>query len=400
MLSGVFKTTKKDGTEYFRASLSYKDKHISLGSFDTEEAAGAAYAFASSYLRGDTEYLPEEYEEVVGKLFSGEHDISKDGNKRKEKEENSREKSEQVKKLDFDKWIMLLNLKKSGMYCKNPIYLYGKYFVYYLDRTTELKFGADQLFFCMNHKLQKRGGRIFYSDYGMQCGLLSRFGVKNYAVEGKDYIFNNGDSLDFRYGNLVVLNKFNGVTAVMVGGRKKYDVKIHLRSDLKVGRYSDEVKAAIAYNKAADRLEEAVKKRKNERLRHNNTTNVENKMLGKQYENGTNCGIFSAEGECKKDYMRRINRKSVNGSFFGKNDQKNANVLDEKIKNQEILKIQEQNQSSKKSDEICENTHKIRIYNYRRWRRNYIEGLSGKEYVNVYEQIDFSKSFRKFLDRM
>ena len=101
MLSGVFKTTKKDGTEYFRASLSYKDKHISLGSFDTEEAAGAAYAFASSYLRGDTEYLPEEYEEVVGKLFSGEHDISKDGNKRKEKEENSREKSEQVKKVDY-----------------------------------------------------------------------------------------------------------------------------------------------------------------------------------------------------------------------------------------------------------------------------------------------------------
>ncbi|MCR5728502.1 MAG: hypothetical protein K6G24_13685, partial [Lachnospiraceae bacterium] len=195
-------------------------------------------------------------------------------------------------------------------------------------------------------------------------------------------------------------NKFNGVTAVMVGGRKKYDVKIHLRSDLKVGRYSDEIKAAIAYNKAADRLEEAVKRRKNDRLRHSNTTNVENKILGKRHENDTNYGIFGTEGGCNEDYTRRINRKSVNGSLFRKNDQKNAAEPGEKIKNQEVLKIQEQNQSSKKSDENCEKTHKIRIYSYRRWRRNYIEGLSGKEYVNVYEQIDFSKNFRKFLDKM
>ena len=43
MLPGVFSATKKDGTIYYRASLTYKTKHISLGSFPTEELAADAY---------------------------------------------------------------------------------------------------------------------------------------------------------------------------------------------------------------------------------------------------------------------------------------------------------------------------------------------------------------------
>ena len=35
-LPGVYKTNKKDGTLYYRASINYKGKHISLGSFDNE----------------------------------------------------------------------------------------------------------------------------------------------------------------------------------------------------------------------------------------------------------------------------------------------------------------------------------------------------------------------------
>ena len=317
-LIGVFKARKKDGSVYYRASITYKEKHISLGSFSNEGAAGAAYNFAKDYLASEKAYLPEEYEAVL---------TSEGG------------------RLSFDKWVMLLNLKKTGLYCKNPIYLYGKYFVYYLDRDTELKFDADELFFFRNHKLQKRGGHIFYSDYGMQCGLLSRFGVKNFAVCGRDYIFKNGDDLDFRFGNLEILNKYYGVSVKNVSGRNKFFVKIHLRSDLKVGCYDDETVAAIAYNKAADSIEEAIRRRKNSKGAGLNDTLVENKMLGTEGEKHTN---------------------SANLQFVNKLD------LDDKR----------------------------RIDSYRKWKRNYIEKLSKSDYIKIYSTLSFAKSFKRFLGRL
>ena len=42
-LPGAFKAQKKDGTIYYRSSITYKNKHISLGSFKTEEEASGAY---------------------------------------------------------------------------------------------------------------------------------------------------------------------------------------------------------------------------------------------------------------------------------------------------------------------------------------------------------------------
>ena len=322
---GVFKTRKKDGTEYFRTSITYRDKHISLGSFLTEDAAGAVYSFARDYLDGDLEYIPEDYELVI-----------KDVMKNLDAEDDC---------LTFDKWIMLLNLKKSGMYCKNPIYLFGKYFIYYLDRTTELKFDADELFFFRSHKLQKRGGHIFYSDYGMQCGLLARYGVKNHAVLGRDYRFKNGDTFDFRYGNLEIINTFFGVSVKKIQGRKKYFVKIHFRSDIVVGEYDDEITAAIAYNKAADSLEEAVRRRENKIEENAKTTNVENNML------------------------HRIDKKSTicAGSEYSDNSS---------------------------------NNYKRRMMRYRKWKRNYIENLSKREYIHIYETVCFAKSFKRFLEKM
>ena len=326
--SGVFKANKKDGTEYFRASITYKEKHISLGSFSSEKAAGAAYSFARKYLDGDNEYLPEEYEKVICR-----DKISKIDRK------------EPTDRLTFDKWIMLLNLKKTGLYCKNPIYLYGKYFVYYLDRTTELKFDVDQLFFFRNHRLQKRGGHIFYSDYGMQSGLLSRFGVKNFAVLGRDYVFKNGDVYDFRFGNLEIINRFSGVSLEIVQGRKKYFVKIHFRSDLKVGYFDDEITAAIAYNKAADSLEEAVRSRKNSLNSNAKSTNVECKMLSLGEKRTT----ISAKTPLAKRWAT---------------------------------------------------DYKSRKYYYRKWKRNYVEGLSKKDYIRIYERVEMPDSFRRFLEKM
>ena len=36
-LTGVFTAKKKDGTIYFRASLTYRNKHISLGSHENQK---------------------------------------------------------------------------------------------------------------------------------------------------------------------------------------------------------------------------------------------------------------------------------------------------------------------------------------------------------------------------
>ena len=41
-LAGAFKAQLKNGNYYYRSSITYKNKHISLGSYDTEEEAQEA----------------------------------------------------------------------------------------------------------------------------------------------------------------------------------------------------------------------------------------------------------------------------------------------------------------------------------------------------------------------
>ena len=125
MLKGVFPATKKDGTIYYRTSINYSGKHISLGSFASEEI------------------------------------------------------------------IILLNFRDNGLYFKNPIYLRKGYFSYFLSEHEELKFDIDDLFYYSSHKIQKRQGHLFVSDYGMQYSILSRYGIRPYAVAGRDYQFVN-----------------------------------------------------------------------------------------------------------------------------------------------------------------------------------------------------------------
>ena len=42
-LPGVYQAKKKNGTIYYRSSLTYRAKHISLGSYGTPESAHEAY---------------------------------------------------------------------------------------------------------------------------------------------------------------------------------------------------------------------------------------------------------------------------------------------------------------------------------------------------------------------
>ncbi|MDE5930859.1 MAG: hypothetical protein K2H40_00020, partial [Lachnospiraceae bacterium] len=94
-------------------------------------------------------------------------------------------------------------------------------------------------------------------DYGMQINIMNRYGIKNYAVPGKDFRFINGNTNDYRYENIEILNAYHGVSSFRKNGRILYKTKIHVKGNYTVGVYHTEEEAAIAYNKAIDFLKKA-----------------------------------------------------------------------------------------------------------------------------------------------
>lgn len=222
--AGVYQAFRKDKTEYFRASITFSGKHISLGSFASADEAHRAYLTAQHLLTDAANPYVHCTVDDFGTLA---------GN------------------LSFEKWVVLLNFRDNGIYSHTPIYLENRYFTYYLDSSTPLKFDADDLFFYMSHKIMRRGGHLFVADYGSQISVLSRYGIHSHAVPGRDYRFVNGDPYDYRYGNIEIINRYHGVTRRLHHGRDIFTAKIHINGDYLVGRYTTEQEAAIAYNKAA-----------------------------------------------------------------------------------------------------------------------------------------------------
>lgn len=219
---GVFQAKKKDGSLYYRVSITYHGKHISLGSFADAGKASLCFLEAEQLLHT--------------RLNIDDHT-----------EQNL---------LSFEKWVILVNFRDNGIYFKTPIYLYKKYFLYFLSKERPLKFDADDLFFYSRHTIMVRNGHLFVADYGMQINLLSRYGIRSYAVAGRDYCFANGDSNDFTYKNIIIINRYFGVERILRHKKIQYRVKIHIKGDYVVGYYDNEETAAIAYNKAAELLRE------------------------------------------------------------------------------------------------------------------------------------------------
>lgn len=223
LMAGVYTTLKKNGTISYRSSITYQGKHISLGSYQTEEDAHTAYCEAQSILYS---------EQLEGIQYKPEDSV-----------------------LSFNKYIILYNFKTTGFYFKTPIILQDNYFLYYLTPEHVLKFDVDDLFYYSTHTISKRGGHLFVSDYGMQVNILSRYGIKNFAVPDRDYRFINGDPTDFRYKNIEVINKYYGVQKLLKNGLFIYESIIHINGNFKIGTYQTEAEAAIAYNKAVDILQ-------------------------------------------------------------------------------------------------------------------------------------------------
>ncbi len=224
---GVYLATKKDGTVYYRASLTHRGKHISIGSFETAEKGHLAYLEACSLLRTTSD---------TASLLS----IS--------------DYKKETHYLSFEKWVCLINLRDNRMYFATPIYVRPKFFYYYLSPSTILKFDIDDLFYFSSHKIMRRGGHYFVADFGMQVNILGRFGIKNYGVPGRDYRFLNDDPTDFRRENLEIFNQYHGVIPQKGKDHMQYLARIHVNGYYNIGTYDTMEEAAIAYNKAIDIL--------------------------------------------------------------------------------------------------------------------------------------------------
>lgn len=218
---GVYETKKKDGSIYYRASITYKMKHISLGSFAKEKDAFNAYTEARAVL-DDANYTIDTYSHKTI--------------------------------IPYQKYITLINFRDNGLYIATPIYLRQRYFEYHIDESTILKFDRDDLFFLASHTILRRGGYFYYNDYGSQYKLLSRYGIRPFAVYGRDYFMINGDKFDYRYSNIRILNHYAGVQCSSDTVPAVYTSVIHINGNYIVGKYSSETEAAIAYNKAVDTL--------------------------------------------------------------------------------------------------------------------------------------------------
>lgn len=224
MLTGVYLATKKDKTVYYRSNITYKGRHISLGSFPTEVQAHQAYTAACELLSGT---------ETIDEAFY------------------------RTNQLAFEKIVSLINFRDNHMYIPTPIYLRKNYFSYYLSIHRELKFDIDDLFYYSSHRILTRQGHLYVNHYGMQLTLLGRYGIKTHAVNGRDFCFVNGDENDFRYSNLKIINPYFGVERIDKNGTEHYKVRIHIHGNITVGNYTNAIDAAIAYNKAVDLAHQA-----------------------------------------------------------------------------------------------------------------------------------------------
>ena len=237
-LAGVFETKKKNGQTYYRSSITYKGRHISLGSFETAEAAHCAYLEADRILYDSSSYQIDLLETYFSPI--------------KNNTKKDRKSFAKIDLLSFEKAVILLNFRDNDIYFHSPIYLYKNFFHYYLAPNYHLTFDKEDLFYYSSHKIMRRGNHLFVADYGMQVTIASRYGIRNFAVKDRDYRFINQDDTDFRYSNIEIINPYHGVLREGTFGNYSYRVLIHINGNYIVGIYDNVETAAIAYNKAAD----------------------------------------------------------------------------------------------------------------------------------------------------
>lgn len=207
------------GKTTFKVYFVYNNQKIYLGTYPTEEAALAILAEAEDIMQalpGTINFTPYT--------------------------------------LNYKKVICLCNFRDHNKYIKNPIYIHQTYFHYYLTKSCILVFDNKDLLYFSTYKIYKRGNYLYTQDSISQKNILSRFGIPNHSVPGKDYIFKNNNPYDFRQSNLEIINSYKGVTKKVQNNSCIYVTSIYTDTNIVVGHYHTEAEAAIAYNKAIDLL--------------------------------------------------------------------------------------------------------------------------------------------------
>ena len=220
MSYGIYKTALKDGTPSFRVSFYHNKKHVAIGSYSDEKMAEKALAEAQRL-----------YSDRTITIWNFRNFITA---------------------VSVDKCVTILNHRDHNVYIKTPIYLMQGYFLYFLEGKGILKFDNDDLFYYSTHRILIHDGHLYVNDYGSQYSLFSRYGIRNFAVQGIDYDFANGDPMDLRYENVIVINPYNGVRQLDNNGMVRYEAKIHINGYIRLGIYRSIEEAATAYNKAVD----------------------------------------------------------------------------------------------------------------------------------------------------
>ena len=97
-LDGVYTATKKNGEIYYRSSITFRRKHISLGSYHNELLAHLAYRVASNIIDENSTVTINDYQPTSV--------------------------------LSFEKWVILINFRDNKIYLGHPIYVRPKFFYY------------------------------------------------------------------------------------------------------------------------------------------------------------------------------------------------------------------------------------------------------------------------------
>ena len=107
MPTGVYTTTKKDGTTYYRASLLFKINTSALAVLMIYKAS-LVYKEACSIVSDSANHWININLQLTSYDKKQFH-------------------------ISFDKYICLINYRDNNIYIKTPIYLCKKYFLYFLD---------------------------------------------------------------------------------------------------------------------------------------------------------------------------------------------------------------------------------------------------------------------------
>lgn len=225
-IKNVYKIVDSKNKVYYKALISLKGKRINLGRYKTENmgalACKEAYRLYSAY--DITLYnILSMYEDNKGVI------------------------------IPFYTMISIINYRDNKIFLRNPIYIRYNYISYFIDPIRELKFDIDELFFYSSHRILSRGNLFYVNNFGSQERLLNRYGIHSFSVRDRDYFFINGDYYDYRSTNIEVVNRYFGVFKKnYTDNRYYYEVRIHINGDFIIGRFKDEIMAAISYNKACD----------------------------------------------------------------------------------------------------------------------------------------------------